>query len=234
MKKFLSLVLAVAMLTSLVVGVGSLSANAAYKKYTYKIVTKQKPIVVNGTETGADFHYQLVKVDGNTDVIKKINNKLKAGYTNYVKSVFAQFKYCVENDVKNGRDDCDSYYATIDSKITCNKGKYFSIAMTDSWYAGGVSNHSDSGITFSKKTGKALKLSNVLSGTRTKITARIVNALAKKYKLNASRKTEIKNILKKYKLSDYKFYITNKTVVVCFSAYEILSGGTGQTVTLKR
>ena len=172
------------------------------------------------------YTYTMPALQGTSKVVKKINKALKAGYTESQK----------DKEKDNSKDDAMNrdvvYELTSTCKVRYNQKGYISFSYDHYWFAGGVSNIWTDGMTFDLKTGKKLSVSDVVSGSNTKIRKKI---LAKYEKKNGELGTLGQDeILKDTKMKDFQFYLNKDgNVVVCFGPYQPGGGNGESTITLK-
>ncbi|MDO5154685.1 MAG: DUF3298 domain-containing protein [Eubacteriales bacterium] len=205
-----------------------MEAKAATKaKYYYKTYDKSKTYTSGKVTIKDSEKYKRVILKGNSVAVKKINKKLKALCDSELKSMPAGN---AETDVKYRYSD-DTYLNEYTSKVTYNDKGVISIIISYEWYQGGVYNHGVNGYTFSLKTGKQLKLTDVCKGNNQTLTKQIRSGLKSKYK-NADF---YENALSKLSANKCNFYLKkgNKAVVF-FQQYDLSYGAAGTfDVTLK-
>ena len=157
------------------------------------------------------YTYTMPTLIGTSKAVKKINKVLKAGYTASQKE----------------KDNLWDYVKTDSKDDAANRKIVYHY-----WFAGGVSNIWTDGMTFDLKTGKKLGISDVVSGSNTKIRKKI---LAKYEKKNGELGTLGQDeILKDTKMKDFQFYLNKDgNVVVCFGPYQPGGGNGESTITLK-
>lgn len=164
--------------------------------------------------------------------MKKINKALKAGYTESQKDKEKLWNYVKDNSKDDAMNRDVVYELTSTCKVRYNQKGYISFSYDHYWFAGGVSNIWTDGMTFDLKTGKKLSVSDVVSGSNTKIRKKI---LAKYEKKNGELGTLGQDeILKDTKMKDFQFYLNKDgNVVVCFGPYQPGGGNGESTITLK-
>lgn len=216
------MVLSMAVLGTSQVIKASTVTKAEYTMKKDKVTYKDSDGIVRGT---VYFQYPVIK--GKSDAVKKINKTLKQASKEFMESENAKnLKEYTEADIEDKRfenSDENYYYKTI-CKVTYNDNSVISLHMKNCWYAGGVYNQEDYGYTFNLKSGKQLGIKDVISGDASSIKKKIL-AKGKKY-LTENNKLDQNayNIIKSYKLKDYKFYLTKGKVYICFSSYELERG----------
>ena len=182
---------------------------------------------INGKYT-----YTMPALQGTSKVVKKINKALKAGYTESQKDKEKLWNYVKDNSKDDAMNRDVVYELTSTCKVRYNQKGYISFSYDHYWFAGGVSNIWTDGMTFDLKTGKKLSVSDVVSGSNTKIRKKI---LAKYEKKNGELGTLGQDeILKDTKMKDFQFYLNKDgNVVVCFGPYQPGGGNGESTITLR-
>ena len=178
------------------------------------------------------YTYTMPALQGTSKVVKKINKALKAGYTESQKDKEKLWNYVKDNSKDDAMNRDVVYELTSTCKVRYNQKGYISFSYDHYWFAGGVSNIWTDGMTFDLKTGKKLSVSDVVSGSNTKIRKKI---LAKYEKKNGELGTLGQDeILKETKMKDFQFYLNKDgNVVVCFGPYQPGGGNGESTITLK-
>ena len=178
------------------------------------------------------YTYTMPALQGTSKVVEKINKALKAGYTESQKDKEKLWNYVKDNSKDDAMNRDVVYELTSTCKVRYNQKGYISFSYDHYWFAGGVSNIWTDGMTFDLKTGKKLSVSDVVSGSNTKIRKKI---LAKYEKKNGELGTLGQDeILKDTKMKDFQFYLNKDgNVVVCFGPYQPGGGNGESTITLK-
>ena len=178
------------------------------------------------------YTYTMPALQGTSKVVKKINKALKAGYTESQKDKEKLWNYVKDNSKDDAMNRDVVYELTSTCKVRYNQKGYISFSYDHYWFTGGVSNIWTDGMTFDLKTGKKLSVSDVVSGSNTKIRKKI---LAKYEKKNGELGTLGQDeILKDTKMKDFQFYLNKDgNVVVCFGPYQPGGGNGESTITLK-
>ena len=228
-KCLIAFVLVIAIAASCVV-----TASGASNKYSYTNTTKRSYVKVDGKNIGGDFHYQLIQVKGKSTVKNKINKGLKTDYKKFVNAHWNDFITYSIMAYNNQYQDPKQYFCTIDSKVTSNTKNIFSVKKASDWFAGGVHNLDESGLVYSKKTGKQLYLSHFIKGNTKQINKKVKKAFLKKLNCSASKYSEAMQTIANYKIKDYKIYVSATRVYVCFDPYELGLHNNHLTLSLKR
>lgn len=127
-------------------------------------------------------------------------------------------------------EDSFKYNCYADCKVTYNKNHIISIRIRTFWYAGGVSNPDEYGLTYNLKTGKKLYLTNVCNGNSQEIKTTVLKALKKKY---GQSMPVYKANFQKLKAKNMSFHLKpNRKAVVSFGPYELGQGGSFVNVTI--
>lgn len=178
------------------------------------------------------YTYTMPTLIGTSKAVKKINKVLKAGYTASQKEKDNLWDYVKTDSKDDAANRKIVYELTSTCKVRYNQKGYISFSCDHYWFAGGVSNIWTDGMTFDLKTGKKLGISDVVSGSNTKIRKKI---LAKYEKKNGELGTLGQDeILKDTKMKDFQFYLNKDgNVVVCFGPYQPGGGNGESTITLK-
>ena len=120
------------------------------------------------------YTYTMPALQGTSKVVKKINKALKAGYTESQKDKEKLWNYVKDNSKDDAMNRDVVYELTSTCKVRYNQKGYISFSYDHYWFAGGVSNIWTDGMTFDLKTGKKLSVSDVVSGSNTKIRKKIL------------------------------------------------------------
>ena len=232
-KRLAKLMCAVIALTAVFAMPGQEVEAASKKaKFSYTTVdrTKEYPKVT------AHVYFKYPKLKGSGKAVKRINKMLKKEAGKFVNSREANGLYSSAEAGSAIETQHINFYCTQSGKVTYNKNNLISIRYANEWYAGGVSNFNWYGDTFNIRTGKRMKITQVVSkkyGKTSKLKNAIYNRLANQYGSGvADNFRETYNTSKKIK--NAHFYMNKKgKVVVCFETYEINDGIAGcLTVTL--
>lgn len=188
---------------------------AATTKITYRIENKQQ--IKKSKKLTAKYLYQLPQIKGNSSAIQKINKSLIQDYKStfqYKKNLFNYFEELKNSSYKN-------IYYTNKCSVTYNRNGYICFRFISKWYAGGVGETREYGLTYRLKDGKKLGVQDVVSGKKSDVKKNIATTYSKKI-----TKYGYSSIMK-MKYSDIQFYIKpGKKVFVCFGPY-IPGGGHG-------
>lgn len=199
------------------------AASKASYEITNKKTTKQYK------KMRAAYLYQLPQLKGSSAAVKKINKSLRADYKKslqYKKSLLEYF----ENDKNTSfrQQYSEKYYSVTKCKVTYNANGYISFRFSSKWYAGGVSNIWDYGLTYRLKDGKKMGIRDVIAGSGNQVKQKIAAAYASK--ISERGYTPIM----KMKYSEFNFYVKpGKKVVVCFGPYQPMGGNGKTSITLK-
>ncbi|BCJ96748.1 hypothetical protein acsn021_43170 [Anaerocolumna cellulosilytica] len=184
-----------------------------------KVTYKDKEGIVRGVVS-----FQYPEIKGSSSEIKKINDTLKAESEAYMQSETAQsLKDYTDISIDNNafKNIDDTYYYKTTCKVTYNNNSIISLHMKNSWYAGGIYEQSDYGFTYDIKTGNKLGLKDVVSGDAKSIKNKIVASGKKYLTTDGVLDQKAYDIIKSYKLKDYKFYLSKNKVYICFESYEL-------------
>lgn len=171
--------------------------------------------------------FQYPNIKGKSNAVKKINDTLKSKSEAFLQSETAESlkeytEFAIENNGFNAVDE--QYYYKIICKVTYNDNSIISLHMKECWYAGGVYNQMDYGYTFNLKSGDEFGIRDVVSGDAKSIKNKIL-ASGKKYLTSDSDfDQKAYDMIKSYKLKDYKFYLGKGKVYICFGSYELGRG----------
>lgn len=174
-------------------------------------------------------YYKRAVLEGSSDSVKKINSYLKKKSDAFMKEKSGAVTQAQE-DVANGMYDKETYQDFVSSKVTYNDKNVVSIKITQEWYAGGTANQTIYGYTFSLKSGKLLKLTDVCKGSSSQIKK---NLVAKMKKGADAANIDFKTV-NAYKTGKFQFYLKpDQKAVVCFEPYEISFGGDSRCYTIQ-
>ena len=219
----LSLVLA----TAFAIGHVTTPPVSAASKASYTISNKSKKAQYQNIS--AKYLYQLPQLKGNSSAIKKINKSLRADYKKSLidkKNLFETFESYKNSSVY--RKYAVDLFSTTECEVTYNRNGYVCFKFTCGWYAGGVYNGWEYGMTYRLKDGKKMGIQDVLAGNRNTAKKRIAKAYSKK--VSSAGYAPIMRM----DYSDFQFYIKpNKKVVVSFGPYQPMGGNGMASVTMK-
>ena len=197
---------------------------SAAKKASYKIINKKETKKRNKLK--AKYLYQLPQLKGKSAAVKKINQSLQEEYEGTLDSKEELFDFFENAEYSSSYKA--TFFDTHKCKVTYNQNGYICFKFTSEWYAGGVYNGWEYGLTYRLKDGKKMEIQDVLSGSDYKIKKKIASTYAKKI---ASAGYE--PIMRK-DCSDFQFYIKpGKKVVVCFGPYQPMGGNGRSSIKLK-
>ena len=199
------------------------NVNVTYKKADGSKKCKGKSTI------NVKHYYKRAVLEGSSDAVKKINSYLKKKSDAFMKEKSGAIMQA-QDDVAMGMYDKETYEDYVSSKVTYNDKNVISIKITQQWYAGGVSSKTIYGYTFSLKSGKLLKLTDVCNGSASQIKKKLVA----KIKKGADAADIDFKVVNAYKTSKYQFYLKpGKKAVVCFPPYEIGFGGDSRCYTIQ-
>lgn len=206
-----------------------LSANGSRVEAAQKMTTKKKAVYVikknkktyKGKYLKAKVSSDLVKLKGNTKVVKKINATLKKEYKNARSSNKQLLDYAKTADVEN--TTCKSMWDETTATVKYNKNGYLSVLYQKIEFSGGRIFYTTVGKNFSLKTGKELTITDVISGNEKTIRKKIKKAYFKKYATyyaNSTSKERAEKELDEIKIEDFEFYLLKgNKVCVDFGSY---------------
>ena len=185
------------------------SVVSAASKASYKIVNKRQ--IKKYNKLKAEYSYQLPQLKGKSSAIKKINKSIMEDYKKsfeYKRNLFNYFEALKSSSYTN-------IYYKNKCKVSYNQNGYICFKFTSYWYAGGVGNTWEYGLTYRLKDGKKMGIQDVIAGKKSSIKKRIAQTYSRKiYKGGYSP-------IMKIKYSDFNFYIKpGKKVMVCFGPYQ--------------
>lgn len=197
---------------------------ASKAKYSYQKVDKSR--TYDNGRIKAKLYYKKAVLKGNSKVIKKINSAINKDCTKFLKSETAKmlFEYAqaAEDNDYYADDNNVEFFYYANSKVTYNGKGVISVKITTKWFAGGVGNIDVYGLTYSLKTGKRLRLTDVCNGSASQIKDRVVDKIWEDSDASYAYWDTIYN----YKVKKMDFYLKpNNKAMVCFGPYEINSGG---------
>ena len=162
----------------------------------------------------------------NKKEIRKYKNMSAKYLYQLPQSLFEYFEGDKYNSFR--QDYGEKYYDTVTCKVMFNQNGYISFRYSCKWYAGGVGNVWEYGLTYRLKDGKKMGIQDVLAGSRDSAKQRIASTYANKI---SSRGYEP---IMKMKYSEFCFYIKpGKKVVVCFGPYQPMGGNGKSSITMK-
>lgn len=192
--------------------------------YSYKTETKNKTCKGKNSTITVKHSYKRVVLAGSGDAEAKINAQLKKYSDSFMKNTAA---YEAAKEACKNRKENDTYKDYTTQKVTFLSDTLVSIETVNVWYAGGVSNKTVSGYTFSLKTGK--RVTKLTSVTKTSSLAKIKSSLKKK--ITAAKLDP--EALEDKTTANFSFYVAESgKVVVCFAPYELNQGGDSVSYTL--
>lgn len=182
---------------------------SAASKASYKIVNKRQ--IKQYKDHKAEYLYQLPQLKGKSAAIKKINKSIMTDYKNtfkYKRRLFDYFEVLKKSSH-------NYIYCTYKCKVTYNQKGYVCFKFTSSWYAGGVGNTSEYGLTYRLRDGKKMGIQDVVYGKRSSVKKKIADTYARKISRTGYRP------IMKMNYSDFDYYIKpGKKVIVCFGPYK--------------
>ena len=231
-KKFLTITIVIIMTVLL----GEFQNNSAYvninnvqasETVRYKM-KKIKEIAKNRTgRTIAEVQCEYPVLKGKKRGIKLINKAIYEDVKMFNKSkkdVIDSAKINEQNIIEE-----EVWYKRNICKVTYNKNNIISIRILNSWYAGGTVEDDYSGYNFYISSGKNVKLKDLLNKSNKKIKNQVWSKLVKDW-VNGDEKSFIKDQFDNIDVNEYKFYIKEKRVFICFDKYEIGDGSIGAPV----
>ncbi|MGN0354087.1 MAG: PdaC/SigV domain-containing protein [Muricoprocola sp.] len=189
----------------------------ATDKATYTI-KKYKTEKTYGRVTGK-FEFQLPQLSGTSAAVKKINKDLKKEYKKALESKENILEYA-KNMGKTSTSK-NVLFSTTTCKVTYNKKGIVSFCFTQDWFAGGVHNLCHEGCSYDLKTGKKLKLTDVIKNAYTDLDVKyaITDAYYKKLGNSFTYSEIFQSVSSKYSYNSIGFYLKNGKVIVSTGAY---------------
>lgn len=185
----------------------------------YTIKRLQKSFTYNNKQV-ALIYYEYPQLKGSTSYIKSFNKKMKDKAQSFLVSEQAQYlKGYKESAIELGNQVDELYFYKTTTRLTYKSGNVYSFRTEEDWYAGAINNVSRSGVTFNKKTGKYLKVNDVVAGN---INEKLVKKLRTNYPELAAFPENIDYVRNKKKFS---FYIQNGKAIVCLQPYALVGQG---------
>ncbi|MDD6407429.1 MULTISPECIES: hypothetical protein [Lactobacillus] len=197
---------------------------SGYKIVKHKKVSYLKPFKAsdyNGKKRYVkkgkmEFKADEVKLTSNSAGAKKINKGLHAKYTSIWKLYKKEGKGAASS-LKNSMFDSQTFkenvfYLVSQKAHVFKSDNYFSVGY-DNHIFYGQGNSWGQAVTYSLKTGKKLKFSDVLKGNSSQI----------KSKINKAQHGWDKSVVKAHKLGDFSFVVKGNKV------YPVLEGNFGST-----
>lgn len=197
---------------------------SGYKVINHKKVSYLKPF--KASDYNGKKHYvkkgKMVfqaaepHLTSNSAVAKKINKALHAKYTSiwklYKKDLAIAPKTIKMSGFDNQTFKENVFYLVTQKAHVYKSGNYFSVGY-DNHYFLAQGNSWGQAATYSLKTGKKLKFSDLLTGSSSQI----------KSKINKAQHGWYKSIVKAHKLSDFSFVVKGNKI------YPVLEGSFGST-----
>lgn len=200
---------------------------SAASKASYKIANKKT--TKQYKKMSAVYLYQLPQLKGSSVAIKRINKSLRADYKKSLQTKKGLLEY-FENDKNDSTRQRYSlkYYSVTKCKVTYNVNGYISFRFSSEWFAGGVHNSWDYGLTYRLKNGKKMGIRDVIAGSGNQVKQKIAAAYASKISVMGYIP------IMKMKYSEFNFYVKpGKKVVICFGPYQPMGGNGKTSITLK-
>ncbi|MBE5924167.1 MAG: DUF4163 domain-containing protein [Lachnospiraceae bacterium] len=191
------------------------AANKTTKSKAVYTIKKNKKLL-KGKKLKLEYRYDVPKLKGNSAVVKKINKSLSKEYNKEKNNtIIDRYK-----DSVNTYRYKESWIDSKKCKCTYNENGYLSFKYHTKWFAGGVCNEQYYGKNYNLKTGKKLKLTDVMTGDSYEIKRRIADAAVENgYSL-------IEDDIMGMNISKFDFYLKNGSVTVCFPPYfSVLGNG---------
>lgn len=231
MRKLLKkVVVTVAALAMAVGGVGIQSAFAAdkVKQVSYQIEKSAKEYVDEKGTAILTLDYQKPVLAGKTAAVKKINQFYDKLEKKWYAAEAKELKNAIDVKKEAGKE-YHTYTSTFTTEVTYNKNGVISILGLGYDYTGG--NHGQpyrETHTFDLNTGKELKTTDILKGTKTQINSKILAAFTKVIQRKPSNyfETALTDIKKEANVNR-PFYLGKSGVVFYCDPYLIAPYATG-------
>lgn len=193
----------------------------AASKASYKIINYQK--VKRYKKLSAKYLYQLPQLTGNNATIQKINKSLRSDYRQSLEAkknlfeFFETYKSSGSFYLKQGAQ----FLSTTKCTVAYNRNGYISFKFSNDWWAGGVHNGYEYGLTYRLRDGKKMGIQDVIYGRQRDAKKNIATAYARQ--VSSAQYNNVLNM----KYSDFNFYLKpGKRLIVCFGPYPP-GGGNG-------
>lgn len=223
-KHFLSFCLIICLIFSW--NISNYSTVSAASKASYKITTRQQ--IKRYKKLSAKYSYQLPQLKGKSSVIKKVNKSLRADYTKSLQSKKDLFNYFETFKTSTYPERGAQLLSTTKCTVTYNRNGYISFKFTSDWWAGGVHNGWEYGLTYRLKDGKKMNIKDVIYGRQKNAKKNIATAYANQ--ISPYCYNDILNM----KYSDFQFYLKpGKRLIVCFGPYQPDGGNGHLSITMR-
>ena len=117
---------------------------------------------------------------------------------------------------------------TYDAEVTHNGDGIFSIALTQSWYMGGVFNRNVYGLTFDLNTGAEASLSDLMGMDETALVRQLKSRTKAYLDQDPDRWfAEAWDTVESLTLEEFEYYVRDGELILCFETYMLGPGASG-------
>lgn len=204
--------------------------SAAPSSFEYTIDRVDKSLVSEETNVKLTQFYDLVVVSGGDErVSTNLNDGIKEGYTDFLEGLSDTEEYF--NDLvqasRNGGGG-QEYINTVESAVSADTEKIFSIEYKTEWFMGGVSNSDTYGEVFSKETGSRLSLDKYLGVDARTAKGYVLQTVAGEIAAEPDRyMDDAYDTVEDMPIEKISYYVEGSNVFICFRTYEITFGAGG-------
>lgn len=164
---------------------------------------------------------------GNSAAIKKINKSLEKEYQKTLEDK-EKIQGTARDIIKAKAERKVTLYSTHQCSGAYNQGGIVSFWYYMEWYAAGVHNAYHYGLSYDLKTGRKLRLRDVVSGS----TDQIKTKIWKQYRQEYPQCPLTKKGAMKIPLSHWHFYLKNGNVMISYGSYAPWAGNGETEITL--
>lgn len=204
--------------------------SAVPSSFEYTIERMDKSLGSEVSNVKLTQYYDLVVVSGGDErVCSNLNGGIKEGYTNFLEGLSdteGYFNDLVQSS-QNGGGEVE-YINTVESAVTADDEKIFSIKYKTEWFMGGVYNSDTYGDVFSKETGTRLSLDRYLGVDARTAKTYVLQTVAGALRAEPERyMEEAYDTVEDMPVESINYFVEGGKIFICFRTYEITYGAGG-------
>lgn len=192
----------------------------------YEILRLDQSVRNESDEVIILFYYDQVILDGG-DAFPEINRIIRADGEAFLEEIDIAEMMDWAEQMRIGSEF--PFLCNVTAEVVHNADGVFSIRLTRDWYAGGVRNTDDYGMTFDLREDRAVTIAELFPEEEDVIIGRLKTLvwaeLVEIYGENASM--EMWDKLQAYEAEDFLFYIRDGELILTFPTYTFGAGADG-------
>ena len=206
------------------------NASAQAESADYELVTVDNSLRNSNGDVLVSRTYVKVVLREDSPAYASINALIEEDCRTFLNSDLYSTAEELEEMVENMGYGYNALFSDADAMVVHNGDGYLSIRIGMGWFMGGVCTYDIYGLTYDLTTGEAVKIQDILGLPDEEALKRLqemAEELLVGYYGEDGLLMEPAEVLANYTLDDYRFYLENGELILCFYTYEFACGAAG-------